>query len=55
MEKLSPLDTTIEELILSVGFYFMRGYSVDKVDSDVLDSMISLLLLELKSREENIH
>lgn len=55
MEKFNPLDTTIEELILSVGFYFMRGYSIDKVDSDVLDTMISLLLIELKDREVHVH
>lgn len=55
MEESNNLIASVEELFLTISFYFMRGYTVDKVDSDVLEEVISLLLLELKSREENVH
>lgn len=55
MEKREIEIHGLEELIAVLAMYFMRGLTAQNLDSDVLNELVDLLLIELKSREEIVH
>jgi len=55
MEESDNIEIAVEDLVLTMGYFFMRGFNVSQVDDSLIEDTITLLKMELELRRGTLH